>query len=80
MQHVVAHIRLEVLTELSRVPLYLHEQGLVLGLDIEVGEYADNDKNRQHCPEGQFETDFVSQHKSPPGCLLFRTFALFRRG
>jgi hypothetical protein len=38
--------------ELIRVPLYLHEQALVFGLDIEKGENADRNKDRQHHTEG----------------------------
>ena len=51
-QHVVAHVGLEVFAELIRVPLYLHEQALVFGLYIEVSENADCNKNRQYHTEG----------------------------
>jgi len=38
--------------ELIRVPLYLHEQALVFGLDIEVSKNADRNQNRQYHTEG----------------------------
>ena len=51
-QHVVPHVHFEVFAELVRMPLYLHEQALVFGLDIEVSKNADHYKDRQHRAEG----------------------------
>jgi len=46
------------------VPLHLREQAPFFRLHIEVGEDADDDKDRQYNTEGQFQADFVSQHLS----------------
>jgi hypothetical protein len=54
-----------VFAKLACVPLYLHEQALVFGPDIEVGKYADRNKDRQYNTEGQFKADLAIEHKSP---------------
>lgn len=50
-QHVVFGVRFDVFAELIRMPLHFVEQVLFFGLDIEVGENADHDKDRQHHTE-----------------------------
>ena len=64
-QHVVFGVRLDGLAELIRMPLHFREQALSFGLDIEVGEDADRQKDRQYHTEGQLKSYFPTEHISP---------------
>ena len=64
-QHVVFGVRLDGFAELVRMPLHFVEQALCFGLDIEVGENADRQKDRQYYTEGQLNAYFPTEHISP---------------
>ncbi len=64
-QHVVFGVRLDGFAELIRMPLHFREQAISFGLNIEVGENADRQKDRQYDTEGQLKAYFPTEHISP---------------
>jgi hypothetical protein len=64
-QHVVFGVRLDGFAELIRMTFHFIEQAFFFGLDIEVGENADREEDRQHHTESELKTYFPAEHRSP---------------